>query len=199
MKVFKGMRMNRGMSYAELIVVLSIFAIMSSIALFNYRDFQANVEIKNLTSDIALQIVQAQKDSINGVLPPLNFTPSVLQWKPAYGVYFDINTPDQFVYFVDLDQDNVCPVTNCAGEDLNLISINKATISGVEICDENDNCNNGPEALAVSFKRPNSEAILNGDPNLVTGSGYAQITVESTKGNAEGFIRIYPSGRVEVR
>ena len=51
---------SNGMTYIELIVVLSIFAVMTSIVLFDYGGFQAKVDIKNLASDVALQIVQAQ-------------------------------------------------------------------------------------------------------------------------------------------
>ena len=47
---------NRGMTYVELIVVLSIFAVLSSVAIFNYGSFQDKVDIKNLGSDIALKI-----------------------------------------------------------------------------------------------------------------------------------------------
>ncbi|KKQ07855.1 MAG: hypothetical protein US18_C0006G0001, partial [Parcubacteria group bacterium GW2011_GWB1_36_5] len=60
MKESKRIKKNRGMTYVELIVVLSIFAVMSSIVLFNYGEFQAKVDIKNLASDIALKIVEAQ-------------------------------------------------------------------------------------------------------------------------------------------
>ena len=61
MKKLLKMQKNRGMSYVELIVVLSIFAVLSSVILYNYGEFQAKVDIKNLASDIALQIVQSQK------------------------------------------------------------------------------------------------------------------------------------------
>ena len=59
---------NRGMTYVELIVVLSIFSIMTSVVLFNYGAFQAKVDIKNLASDIALKIVEAQKSALSGKL-----------------------------------------------------------------------------------------------------------------------------------
>ena len=47
------------MTYIELIVVLSIFAVMSSVVIFNYGLFQARIDIKNLASDIALKFVEA--------------------------------------------------------------------------------------------------------------------------------------------
>src|SRR3989339_1856034 len=79
---------NKGMTYVELIVVLSIFSVLSSVAIYNYGDFQSSVDIKNLASDIALQIVKAQKDSLSGLLP-LQVVKT--DWKPSYGVQFDLS------------------------------------------------------------------------------------------------------------
>src|SRR3989344_6451778 len=76
--------LRRGMTYVELIVVLGIFGVISSVVMFNYGEFQDKVEIKNLASDIALKVVEAQKSAMSGKLP-VN-PPS--GWKPAYGVYF---------------------------------------------------------------------------------------------------------------
>ena len=63
---FKKLQKNKGMTYVELIVVLSIAGIIASISLFNYKDFQDRVDMKNLASDIASKIVEAQKNSISG-------------------------------------------------------------------------------------------------------------------------------------
>ncbi|WP_146755300.1 type II secretion system protein, partial [Shigella flexneri] len=63
---------ERGMTYVELIVVLSIFATISSVVIFNYGAFQDRIDIKNLSSDIGLKIVEAQKSSLSGQLPPVD-------------------------------------------------------------------------------------------------------------------------------
>src|SRR3990167_3431372 len=103
-KLNKKIKKNGGMSYIELIVVLSIFSAMTSIVLFNYGDFQAKVDIKNLASDIALKVVEAQKMSLSGQFPPQPQYGAIgdpAAWKPSYGVSFDLTTPTQFIYFVD--------------------------------------------------------------------------------------------------
>ena len=120
MKIFKDIKINRGMTYIELIVVLSIFSIISSIVMFNYGDFQSKVDVKNLASDIALQVVQAQKSSLSGLLPPSGYS-AISLWKPSFGVYFDIPPSTQFIYFVDLNNLNGYEV----GEELNTMSITK--------------------------------------------------------------------------
>lgn len=198
MKIFKKTKLNRGMTYVELIVVLSIFAIMSSIAIFNYGDFQANVDIKNLTSDIALQIVQAQKASLNGVIPP-GGAPST-DWKPSYGVYFNLTNPGQFVYFVDKDNNGY----NVGGsEDLNVVQIQKGdTISRIEKCTSSACLSGGSsnvfDSISIYFKRPDSGTSFKTSPSTsVTGSEYVRITVKSPRGKT-GFIEVYPSGRIQV-
>ena len=90
---------NKGMTYVELIVVLSIFSIMTSIVLFNYGEFQAKVDIRNLASDIALKIVEAQKSALSGKLPT---QATGATWKPSYGVYLNISTPTEFIYTSNL-------------------------------------------------------------------------------------------------
>src|SRR3989338_9773919 len=99
----KASKLNRGMTYVELIVVLMIFATISSIVLFNYQEFQTKVDIKNLASDIALKIVEAQKSAISGKLSAQgDFAP-----KPAYGIYFNLSPSTNFVYFADFDNNKI--------------------------------------------------------------------------------------------
>src|SRR3989344_223578 len=174
---------SRGMTYVELIVVLSIFAVMSTIVMFSYNKFQAKVDVKNLASDIALKIIEAQKSAVNGVLP-FGYTPDVDPWKPSYGIYFNKslnpdpdnnNTPfnEEFTYFADLDQggdlDNL--------EVLNFTKIIKGdTISSIEECDSGGCSSIGGDDLTIIFTRPDSSAVFSSG---TSGSDYIQITVES--------------------
>jgi prepilin-type N-terminal cleavage/methylation domain-containing protein len=93
---------NRGMTFLELIVVLGIFGAISATVLFNYHDFSTNVSLQNLAQDIALQLKRAQTDAVSGRMPTFpagsnqELNNSALippDWKPSYGVAFDINTP----------------------------------------------------------------------------------------------------------
>src|ERR1035437_133485 len=183
MKKLIKIKNNAGMSYIELIVVLSIFAVISSVVIFNYGDFQAKVDIKNLASDIALQVVQAQKSSMSGLLSTL--TP-VSPWKPSYGVYFDMTLPKQFIYFVDLNN----AYGYEPGETLNTISITKNNyIYRIDKC-TNITCTSpsSVSAFSVVFKRPDSSAIFTGVS--VASSEYIQITIKSPKG-VTSLIQLY--------
>lgn len=90
------------MTAIELVVVMGIFAAISSTVLFNYRDFSSNVALQNLAQDIALQIKQAQTDAVSGRIPvlapssfqgePSNYPLLIpLDWKPSYGVAFQLD------------------------------------------------------------------------------------------------------------
>jgi type II secretory pathway pseudopilin PulG len=187
-------RRQAGMTYVELIVVLGIYAVMSSIIMFNHRAFQDRVDIKSLASDIGLQVVEAQKSSMSGKLP-ITGAPSTT-WKPSYGVYFDTALPKQFIYFVDLDNDNTYDGGN---ELINLINITKDNyIDKIEPCQSISTCFTGPSKLAIRFKRPASEAFF-ADENGATVNipQYARITVKSPQ-SAIAFIKIYKNGRIQI-
>ncbi|MEK7190383.1 MAG: type II secretion system protein [Patescibacteria group bacterium] len=192
--------LNAGMSYVELIVVLSIFSALSSIAVFSYGSFQAKVDIKNLASDIALQIVQAQKSSLSGLLPLSGYNPST--WKPSYGVYFfnPVSDNKNFIYFVDLNNDTqYLDGSNCAGECLNKISITKNnSISRLDIFYQSNPDVAVPiQDLAISFSRPNSGTVLFSGGALLSGVSYARITVTSPK-LITAIIKVYSSGRIQI-
>ena len=206
---------RRGFTYIELIVVLSIFAVMSSIVLFDYGGFQAKIDIKNLASNIALKIVTAQKSSLSGSLPPPQYAPSnLLTWKPSYGVYFSKSTSKDtsggdnkdFIYFTDLD--NTTPPENGVldiGESLDTISITGENyISGINKCSD-DVCSS-PSSIAylsITFQRPYSGVIFKqtaGASLPIIGSQYIQISIASSRSSdTTANIDIYPSGRIQVK
>ena len=195
----KKIQKNNGMTYVELIVVLSIFSVLSSVAIFNYGAFQDRIDIKNLASDIALKIVEAQKSSINGLLPLAGYNPDT--WKPSYGVYFDISVPKQFIYFADLDNNNfyngLSSYTTTEYLDKIIITKNNV-ISNIDNCSSNPCTPSSINPLSITFQRPDSKADFFTNQILtLTGSGYIQITILSPKG-AKALIKIYPSGRVQV-
>jgi len=202
---------EKGMTYVELIVVLSIFAVMSSVVMFNYGSFQSSIDIKNLSNDIALKLVQAQKYAIFGKLPPLvqqgliESITTLDKWKPSYGLYFNMTDNKSFVYFTDVDQDKVCDNTCTSfladGEFLEKISINKGNfVSKIEFMDENKvACSPSISELNIVFKRPSSDAIINEEPVQSCVMSYVQITLSSsTSTPITSKILIYPSGRIQI-
>jgi len=194
--------MNRGMSYIELIVVLSIFATISSIMMFNYGDFQAKVDIKNLASDIALKIVEAQKSSLSGLLPPPAQGSLVIPgWKPSYGVYFNpVSDNKSFIYFSDLNNDTQYDGFNCVGtgECLSKITITKNnSLSRLDVFYQGDSTPYSLNDLTITFSRPNSGAVIRSSTAFTSSISYVQVTIVSPKATTAK-IKLYPSGRVQI-
>ncbi|MEK7106544.1 MAG: type II secretion system protein, partial [Patescibacteria group bacterium] len=196
----KPLKRNKGMSYVEIIVVLSIFSVLSSVVIYNYSQFQAKVDIKSLASDIALKVIEAQKSALSGLLPQSGIP---LNWKPAYGVYFNIGSNPvtdnkSFVYFVDLDQDTFFDGSACTLECLNKVSITAGnTISNLTVFYQNGQSASLND-LTVSFTRPNSGATIKSSTNFTSDISYVEIKVLSPK-LPSATIRVYPSGRIQVK
>ncbi|MEK7564423.1 MAG: type II secretion system protein [Patescibacteria group bacterium] len=204
-KIVKHKQYNKGMTYVELIVVLGIFSLMSTVITFNYGFFQSKVDTKNLGNEIALKIVEAQKAALSGKLPTTT-VPST--WKPSYGIYFDsTNSNDsndsiffnkKFIYFTDLDSDGIydglphCTTTECLGK----VSIPKGSyISAIQVF---GTVSATPSNLTATFSRVNSGVNFTSNGTALAGAvSYVQITVISPKGGS-ALIKIYPSGRVQM-
>ena len=195
---------NRGMTYFELIVVLSIFAIMSSVTLFNYQNFQKRVDLKNMTNDIALQIVQAQKDAMSGKLD--DTIPVPVNWKPTYGVRFVRSNPNSFKYFAEISGLGYCE-DDGGGDCSNFsyypeISINKG--DKIVSLEASGSCvsEQSLSDLNIVFRRPDSSAKISSaslSQQNLSGDCYAVIVISTSDGSIKTSINVYPSGKVEMK
>jgi prepilin-type N-terminal cleavage/methylation domain-containing protein len=192
-----------GMTFIELIVVLSIFAVTTSIVLANYGEFQAKVEFKNLASKIALKVVEAQKSSLAGRLPPAGYTIPSSTWKPSYGIFTNKQSDNtSFIYFADLNQNGDYPNTSCnpSSECIEKIILPAGyTISALDVFYQDSSTSN-INKLAIVFARPDSRANLKSTPPIGApppAISYVQITLTSPRGTT-ATIKIYPSGRVQL-
>lgn len=204
-KINKKLKLNRGMTYVELIVVLSIFSVMSSIVLFNYGKFQARVDIKNLANDIALKFVEAQKTALAGKVQ-LN---APVDWRPTYGMYFDPTSDKSFIYFADLDSNknydisSTCPTSEGTGtgECLSKITITKNDfISSIDSYKNSAVQTHITDGVSTSYIRPDSSAIFHSSALDLAGSfDYLQITISAPQSpGTNAYIRVYPSGRIQI-
>lgn len=207
MKIFK-IKKNRGMTFIEMIVILSIFGTLSSVVIFNYNDFQSKIDIKNLSNDIGLKIIEAQKFSASGRIPPSPQSDTFFlnpTLKSSFGIYLNPSSNNKsFIFFTDLNNDKVFDGSSCPGaaECLESISITKGnTISGLSVFYQGAATPTSLNNLTISFIRPNSSANVRSTDiptNLIPNISYVQISVLSPKG-ATALIKVYPSGRIEIR
>ncbi len=198
---FKKIKLNRGMTYVELIVVLSIGAVLSSVVLFNYRDFQNKIDMKNLASDLASQIIEMQRASISGKIPTHTIPPD--NWRPSYGVYFNQELSNSTFYtFTDMyEQDkrlesvDPCPGVEC----MSRIDITKGNrINNIYIQYNNGN-NEKPVDLNITFTRPNSGAVFYSNGSELLDVEYIEILLKNVSFSEEARVFIYPSGRVQIK
>lgn len=189
---------NVGMTYIELIVVLAIFSVLSTVVIFNYGDFQDKVDLKNLASDIALKVVEAQKSSLSGLLPTQ--IPTVSPWKPSYGVYFNLANNQNFTYFTDLNNNTLYDGPDCTGECLNKITITRNDFISTMNVFYQDGTSAPLNDMTVTFTRPDLSAVIKSTQiiqPIASPISYIQITISSPKGFI-ALIKLYPSGRVQV-
>lgn len=167
-KKIPGVHTEKGLTFIELIIVLSIFGIMASIVLFRFDDFTARVRINNLAQDIALRVVGAQKAAIAGAANA-SVTAGT---RPTYGVFFESATtpgPDntQFTYFNDLgapsnNKEYDAPASGCTNECISVTTITTGEYVS-DICyrlvSGSQSCGNST-AVSVTFTRPFSDATI---------------------------------------
>ncbi len=191
-----------GMTLIELVVVLSIFAVLASVIIFNYQKFLSKVNIKVLANDMALKLVEAQKNATSG---KQNAAASS-SWRPSYGVYFNLasggNTSSKIFYsFADLNQNKAfdpgsynCP----AGECVERVNITKNDfVSGMRVV-YTDNSATAVNSLSISFTRPDASATMRSSTALGSNISYAEITVASPDAAIKALVKVYASGRIQI-
>lgn len=204
-KKYNKISRNKGLTYIEVIVVLSIFSILTSVTLFRYKDFEAKIDIRNLSNDIAIKLVQAQKYSVGGIFPPQTVSAT---WKPTYGIYFDVSNATNnrsFVYFTDLNQDSLysssftCSPPLGISECIEKMNITKSNyVSRIEVFYTDATPPTLiPTNLALTFVRPNSVPTIRSSTLLGPNISHAVITVSSPSGIVAD-IKVYNSGRIQI-
>lgn len=193
-----GLKLEGGMTYIEMIVVLGIFSVLSSVAMFNYRAFEDRVDVTNLGNDLALRVVKAQNDSRAGVWTAL----APAGWRPAYGVYFEAGSSEDrnFIYFADYDESNGffdnSGGMNCDGECLDKITLTRGNrISNIAVSADGWNEDSASDVTLV-FSRLSAEPRVVSE-GLARSNAEVKITAESPKGIST-VVTVSPSGRIEV-
>lgn len=207
-----------GVTLIEMLVVIAIFGMISSVLLFNYSDFSTGVSLKNLTQDVALTLRKAQTYATSvQSLPNGSLTTDF----PSYGMSFSANTTSsgnyvpynkRFVLFADIpvsnkkyDASNFCGSPSAGNECVDSITITSgdkivsvcSNASGSEVCSSDG-------TVDISFQRPSPDAIICyrtvSDPtNCVSGTAsYAKIILQSAKGISRSIL-IWNTGQIATQ
>lgn len=218
--------LQSGVTLIEMLVVVGIIALVSSIMIFNYSDFSSNVSLRNLSQEIALGIRKAQTYATS--VRAIDGIPGVdTRTYKGYGISFSVNAdygtgnPDlypsskQFVMFADTiynsnddpngiyEPGNSCGFPESDNECLEKFSINTSDII-YKICaglDDYEAC--GETAVVdITYNRPSPDAKIcyryaASDQNCSNAS-YTQIWLRSIKG-LERSVLIYNTGQISVQ
>ena len=183
----KGLHSERGFTILELIFVILIFAILATICLANFRTFSARISFDNLSQDIALRIVQAQKDAMTGVVNS-NFISRDL--KPSYGVYFTTSTSTtinvsntKFVYFTDIPGTGTSS-TATSGDKVYIPSAGTFPCTANPECISSTTINTGEYIDNFCYKPNTSGAVCSGPSFL------SSMSVVFTRPNPDASIMI---------
>lgn len=161
---------ERGFSLIEMMVVLIIFAILTAIVIFQYNKFNARILVTNMAYEVALQIREAQIFGLGARETSVTSD----EFDKAYGVYIHRDdgtaegskTKTVSLFRDNETEDNVCDdgcsCTQQAGEECfeTLTLTRNLEITSLMVVDIEGGVCQEVEALAVTFKRPNPDAII---------------------------------------
>lgn len=131
---------NKGLTLIELIVVISIFLVITTTVIFNYGTFNSNVSLQNLTDDVALSIRKAQGFAIGARAVGDNF-------RNSYGMHF---SPDKN------------PLGSLSGSDKSFLMFSVPTSDPKKYTDNgsmNDVCGNGSNQCMELFNIMSADNI----------------------------------------
>ncbi len=201
---------ERGVTFIELVVVISIFSIIAGTLLVNFSRFGRNVTIQNLAQDIALQINEVQKEAISGRTSDLIADCNRIRsdCSPRYGIYItarDVgNTPNlgsyapgaagtsllKFIDYIGGEYNNVLDNgwSPCGAgvntECLDNISLGQGNYISAICVGPDTACStdiSSTMGVNIVFKRPLPDAIITTDD----GSPYKYVRITVTSPNAD--------------
>jgi type II secretory pathway pseudopilin PulG len=200
------------MTLVELLVVMALFAITSSLTIFDYGSFRNSVSTQNLADDIALSIRKAQSYAIGSHDTGTSFS-------SHYGVHFTTNqnptsalggSSKAFVMFIDNDGSGyyniplsgTCGTSNECNEVLSIKSDDR--ISSIYL-----NGNLTPiastDSIDVRFVRPNPDAIFcyrisDGVCDISSKNiSHIVINVSNSTTNKSKIITIWNTGQISIQ
>ncbi len=156
---------QKGFTLIEMVAVLGIFAVMTSVVLFNYGKFSSQTIVTNMAYEIALSIREAQIYGVSVRSP--DGTLATDAFSKPYGVFFQAGS-DTYYLFADEDGNGVFDNSACnpsTGECVTAYTMQR----NIKINEVRKNCVPDNDGLSVSFKRPNPEAKFDGVGTVSTG------------------------------
>lgn len=185
-----------GFTLVELLVVISIFVILTGVVLFNQEKFNSTILLTNLAYDTALTIRQAQTYGIN-----IKEFDADGKFFP-YGVSFKTSDPKSFILFADLNEDGKFPVSTCqiTATDgcVQQYTIKRGnSIKG--LCSNVEGDCDFLDSLDITFKRPNPDAIIIANSTTGNPLPVARIILQGVDTEAIREVIVQKNGLIYVK
>jgi len=173
----------------ELIVSISIFAMMTALVVAKYGNFNQSVLLTNLAYDMALTIRTAQTYGVSVRQEGGDF-------KYPYGVSF-IAGDSTFVFFADTDGTKNGIYDDGTDAKLNSYTLKRgAKIKDVCIGSSSASCSS-ESVLSITYTRPDPDARICHIYCEATIPEYARITIEGLDGSTRAVV-VRKNGQISV-
>jgi prepilin-type N-terminal cleavage/methylation domain-containing protein len=190
---------TRGFTFVEIIVVLAIVGIMSTVIIAQYRNFESSTILRNLAYDVALTIREAQVLAIS--TSNINSGNTYAGGgQNSYGVHFDLGVNvDRYKLFVDIDGNNTY---SGASELVKEVTINNGAKLETIGAYDSDGAPLGfydysNTTMSITFDRPHLETTFySGTHGVVDDIAEVSLTLSAARGGTPQEIRIARSGRI---
>ena len=198
----------KAFTLVELMVVIGIFFVITSVILFQSKSFDSNITASNLAQDIALTVRKANAYTLGFQVPQ---TVSGVSIK-GYGVNFTAGVGDSFVLFGETDPyDQLYTHTSGCGlfshideciEETNIKTKDRITEISVDVSGSPLTLSPG-DSLSIIFTKPTGEVSYCVQSGGIGGCNYtlatvAHITVSSTQGRLY-VVNIRNNGQINVQ
>ncbi len=90
---------KRGFTLFEVILVIALIGILTSVTVANYRGFEKKLELENLAQDVAFSVKLAQSYGLN-----VRGEGGGGQFEVSYGINFNEATPTRYFIYQDADR-----------------------------------------------------------------------------------------------
>lgn len=189
---------KHGFTIIEMLVVVSIFMVITGIILFNAPQFRERVSIDLIANDLALVVRSAQTYGM--ATRKSNVIPEAF---PSYGFYLsvlsDVDTdPLIYIYPVE-DVENPAYFNDDNNFEEKYKLPNGFFVESICVRDDNNNCATSDQ-LHVAFIRPELKATICSSDSCDSenSSKKAEIVIKSIKEDSRRIISVYQNGQIAV-
>jgi prepilin-type N-terminal cleavage/methylation domain-containing protein len=216
----KRVKNKKGFSAVELIVVIGIFALMTTISIFDYNGYITKIETTDLAQDIALTVRQAQ---VYGISASSNLIAGERFYDDdVEDNFFDVSsgtvkdiTQDRsirgvsllfeekkIIIFEDINRNNFYDSTTDRVIDERTITYNNTGFVSFRMCDANNSCEDKDGRVDITFERPYPDAVIYQMPQPDSTSGavkYSSIIIKVGTDEMQRNIEINYIGNIAVK